>query len=204
MRTAHKICNVGEWTEAAGDVITDTKCTPCSTGRFRGKAPTDSKAENEVAVCIVHSICKAGEWTKASGNAFKDTTCVSCKAGTFRDKGPINTIPEQEANVCKPPTTTTTTAPAKKCVWGQGSADVKCNQAAGEVRMRKSSVMTSSLEKCKKSCEDTAGCRSITYFKTNWCTHFSTPCTNTKGSGMAGVERLVAPCKAVRTTSKFT
>merc|ERR1719174_1247112 len=101
-------------------------------------------------------------------------------------------------------TTTTTAAPNGKCIWGQGSANVRCNQAAGEVRLPKSSVMTSSLEKCKKSCEDTAGCRSITYFKTNWCTHFSTPCTNTKGSGMAVVERLVAPCKAVRTTTKPT
>ena len=103
MHTAHKICNAGQWTEAAGDAYTDTKCTACSTGRFRAKAPSDGKAEHEFAVCIVHSICKAGEWTKATGTAVTDTTCVPCKAGSFREKAPtISTFAEQEAHVCRP------------------------------------------------------------------------------------------------------
>ena len=100
-------------------------------------------------------------------------------------------------------TTTTTTTSNDKCTWEQGSTNAKCNQAAGEVALKKSSVMVSSLEQCKKSCEDAAGCRSITYFATGWCAHFSTPCTNTKKSGKAVVQRLARACKAAQTTSEF-
>ena len=101
-------------------------------------------------------------------------------------------------------TTTTTTTPTGKCSWGRASQDVKCNQGAGEVPLKKSSVMASSLEQCKKSCEDAAGCRSVTYFKTKWCAHFSTPCTKTKKSGKAVVERMATACTPAQTTSKFT
>ena len=101
-------------------------------------------------------------------------------------------------------TITTTAAPTGNCIWGQASPDVKCNQGAGEVPLKKSSVMASSLEQCKKSCEYAAGCRSVTYFKTKWCAHFSTPCTKTKKSGKAIVERLATPCTPALTTSEFT
>ena len=89
------MCKAGEWTEVPGDAVTDTKCTPCTEGRFRALAPTDNtKAEKEDDVCIAHKICKAGEWTKAAGSVITDTTCVACKANTFREKGPTNTLPE--------------------------------------------------------------------------------------------------------------
>ena len=94
---------------------------------------------------------------------------------------------------------TTTAATTDECVWGQGSQNAKCNQNAGEVFMRESSVMVSSLDQCKKSCEDAKGCQSVTYFKTGWCAHFSTPCTKTKKS-QAVVERLTTPCKPVLTS----
>ena len=87
--------------------------------------------------------------------------------------------------------------PPHKCGWGPASPNVKCNQGAGEVPLKASSTMASSLEQCKKSCEDTVGCRSVTYFKTGWCAHFSTPCTKTKKNGKAIVERLA--CKPVPT-----
>ena len=72
MCAAHKICRAGEWTEVAGDATTDTKCTTCSTGRFRATAPTDNQAESKVHVCSAHKVCKAGEWTKATGTATTD------------------------------------------------------------------------------------------------------------------------------------
>ena len=193
MRTAHKTCKVGEWTETAGDAATDTKCTLCSTGRFRAKKPTENKAEIEVAVCIVHRICKAGEWTKAAGTAVTDTICMACKRGTFREKEPTSTVAEQEALVCKPHTTcatneqikivgtsTSDTVCSARIKWKHAVPGDQCDTSAGEVPLRKSSLMTSSLNRCKKACENAAGCQSVTYYNNGWCAHFSTKCTRTK------------------------
>merc|ERR1739847_38399 len=50
----------------------------------------------------------------------------------------------------------------------------------------------SSLEECKVLCEGAVGCRSVTFFKNGWCTHYSTPCTHTKSSKMGIVAQLIA------------
>ena len=97
---AHKVCSEGQWTEAAGYGTKDTKCTACSAGRFRVKAPTDGKAEKEGDVCISHRKCKRGEWTRLTGTSVSDTTCVPCKPGTFRANGASSTRAEQEVDVC--------------------------------------------------------------------------------------------------------
>merc|ERR1711939_978230 len=52
----------------------------------------------------------------------------------------------------------------------------------------------SNLEDCKTSCQNNADCKSITLFKSGWCSHYSTPCTNTKKKGKAVIAmRLVTP-----------
>ena len=43
----------------------------------------------------------------------------------------------------------------------------------------------SSFEYCKQSCEDMAGGQSITFLNNGWCSHFSTPCTNTRTNNKA-------------------
>ena len=187
------MCKAGEWTEAAGDATTDAKCSACSPGRFRDKQATDSNAEREADVCIVHTICKAGEWTKATGTAVTDTTCTPCKAGTFREKAPTNTAAEQEAHVCKPHsicaagerteavgTSTKDTECSTRVEWKDPDPGVQCDTSAGEMVLKKSSKKVPTIGKCKQSCEDAAGCQSITFFKNGWCSHFSTPCSNTK------------------------
>merc|ERR1719199_653257 len=50
----------------------------------------------------------------------------------------------------------------------------------GEKYLSASSKKVSSEEACKQSCEDVAACRSITFFKGGWCSHFSTECKATK------------------------
>ena len=55
--------------------------------------------------------------------------------------------------------------------------NAKCDTNAGEVYRSQSPGKLSSLESCKKSCQDDTGCQSITYHKSGWCSHFSTPCT---------------------------
>ena len=56
-----------------------------------------------------------------------------------------------------------------------------------------SSGKRSSLEVCKTSCEEVMGCQSITYFKSKWCSHFSTECTRTRWSFKAVAIRLSSP-----------
>ena len=63
---------------------------------------------------------------------------------------------------------------------------VECDTSAGEVYMKKASPgKVSSLDACKKSCEAAVGCQSITFFRSGWCSLFSTPCTKTKRNNKA-------------------
>ena len=73
--------------------------------------------------------------------------------------------------------------------WMDVGSKTACDTDAGEVFMP-SSREVASLEECKKSCEGVAGCQSITYFKSRWCSHFSTPCSNTKRHNKAASHRL--------------
>ena len=67
-----------------------------------------------------------------------------------------------------------------------------CDSSAGEVYLLSSPGKGLSLDRCKKACEDTAGCQSITYFKTGWCSHYSTPCTKTTRINKAVAYRFSA------------
>ena len=69
--------------------------------------------------------------------------------------------------------------------WVNLQSNIECDAGAGEVYRKQSPGKVSDLETCKKSCEDDAGCRSITFFLSKWCSHFSTECTRTKFSGNA-------------------
>ena len=225
--TPHKLCLAGQWIKAAGTKSTDTECVDCAPGTWRRLAPTSNAFAESKGVCTPHKLCSAGQWIKAAGNTKMDTKCTDCAVGTWRETGPTRNVAEREADVCAPHslcgtgfatetagTSTTDTVCVrtkdtsdgsvvnkgsdKGCIWGQSNKNVKCNQGAGEVPLRESSVRTSSLEECKVSCEYAVGCQSVTYFKTGFCAHFSTPCTNTKKSGKAVVERLETACTMTR------
>ena len=64
--------------------------------------------------------------------------------------------------------------------WVTVGKNVDCDWGAGEKYLQSSQPQISSVEQCQKSCEDAAGCKTITFLPyTSWCSHFSTPCTNT-------------------------
>ena len=68
---------------------------------------------------------------------------------------------------------------------------MQCHAGAGEIYNAKSSGEVSDLAACQKSCEDQAGCQSITFFeKSGWCSHFSSDCAETKGATKAISMRL--------------
>ena len=51
--------------------------------------------------------------------------------------------------------------------------------------MKNSPGKVSSLDQCKQSCEATRGCQSITFFRSGYCSLYSTPCTKTKRNNKA-------------------
>ena len=74
--------------------------------------------------------------------------------------------------------------------WVTVGSSLSCDTSAGEIYRNQSPGKLPSLEACKKSCEDDAGCRSISYMKTGWCSHFSTRCIKTTFANKAVALRL--------------
>ena len=64
--------------------------------------------------------------------------------------------------------------------WIEVGAKLECDGSAGEVYLESSRGKVPSLEECKQSCADAEECKSISYFTTGWCSHWSTLCTKTK------------------------
>merc|ERR1711866_28662 len=96
----------------------------------------------------------------------------------------------------------TTAAPSGvKPTWSSASSNAECDTGAGEAFLNNSPGKVSSLEQCKKTCKNSPSCKSITYFKSRWCSHFSTPCTNTQANKKAMVMRL-SPKASIATTMK--
>ena len=99
-------------------------------------------------------------------------------------------------------TYTITTLADAESSWRKVGANTVCDTSAGEVYLKSSPGKLPNLEACKKSCQDDAGCKSITYFKSGWCSHFSTPCT--KGKKGAGTTlTLVADSGTTKTPGQF-
>merc|ERR1712224_887550 len=98
-----------------------------------------------------------------------------------------------------PTTASTTQAPTTgaKAVWIHSKNDAVCDTTAGEVVSGQS---PGNLETCKKSCEDDAGCQSITYFSTGLCARFSTQCMTTAFMKGAVAMRLGIPTTQAPTT----
>ena len=86
-----------------------------------------------------------------------------------------------------------------KYIWSKAISRAECDTSAGEVYMKGSPGKVSSLDKCKKSCKATRGCRSITFFKSGYCSLYSTPCTGTKRNNKA--EALLSLIKQTDTTA---
>ena len=82
----------------------------------------------------------------------------------------------------------TLTAPQR--TWEEVGANTQCDAGAGEVYRSQSPGKVSDLAACQKSCEDDAGCQSITFFNSGWCSHFGTGCAKTKVTSKAVSMRL--------------
>merc|ERR1712032_1151588 len=67
-----------------------------------------------------------------------------------------------------------------KRTWSADGSNTECDAGAGEVYRSQSSGLAKEIDACKKSCEDDSECKSITFFTSGWCSHFSTDCTKRK------------------------
>ena len=67
-----------------------------------------------------------------------------------------------------------------KAKWIEIGAKLECDGYNGEVYLESSRGKVPTLAECKESCESADGCQSISYFKSGWCSHWSTPCTKTR------------------------
>ena len=74
--------------------------------------------------------------------------------------------------------------------WVEVGSNTQCDAGAGEAYQSQSSGKVADIAACKKSCENDAGCKSITFYNSGWCSHFSTGCTKTKSSSNAISMRL--------------
>ena len=88
--------------------------------------------------------------------------------------------------------------------WVTVGNNIDCSGKSGEIFLQSSRPKISSVDQCKQLCRDADGCQSITYFRnTGWCSHFSTPCTNTIAySQPTVVLRLVEEDFKAQTTNK--
>merc|ERR1712037_877476 len=98
----------------------------------------------------------------------------------------------------------TTAPPTLKRTWGDPLVGAQCDTRFGEVILKRSSTRVSTIDKCKKSCEDAAGCQSVTYFKNGWCSHFSTSCKKIKRNLNAVAVSLVAQSLNLNSNSNNT
>merc|ERR1711934_705076 len=75
--------------------------------------------------------------------------------------------------------------PSKK--WIRAETKAICDTSAGEVYIKGSPGKLMNAKQCQKACEDYPKCKSITFFKSGWCSLFSTACT--KPGGLARSRR---------------
>jgi len=67
-------------------------------------------------------------------------------------------------------------ADAGKPTWQEVGYGLACDNTAGEVSLPSPGKV--SLGDCQKACEDLDQCKSITFWPSKWCSHFSTTCDN--------------------------
>merc|ERR1712199_88261 len=70
---------------------------------------------------------------------------------------------------------------AAKDKWIEIGAQLECDgYNGGEVYLESSRGKVPTLAECKASCESAKGCKSISYFKSGWCSYWATPCKKSK------------------------
>ena len=75
--------------------------------------------------------------------------------------------------------------------WEDAGNDAVCDVSAGEKYLSNSPGAGQTIETCRRTCEDSAECQSITFYNSGWCSHWSTLCAVTKRNDKAKSLRFV-------------
>ena len=97
-------------------------------------------------------------------------------------------------------------APDNQGLWVEIGSNIQCDISAGEKYLKSSPQKVPSIWQCKRSCQASVGCQSITYFQylnNGWCSHFSTPCTKHKKNTKAVSMRLDINAASTSTPGRF-
>jgi len=171
------------WVEAGSNA----QCDAGSGEVYRSQSPGKV---SDIAAC--KKSCEDDPKCK-SITFFNSGWCSHFSTECTKTKTTNKAIAMRLGGVISSTTTKVQATTAAKHTWAEVGSDAQCNAGAGEVYQRQSSDKVADIEACKKSCEDDAKCRSITFFwRTKWCSHFSTECTKTKSANKAIAMRLTS------------
>jgi len=156
----------------------------CSQGKLRGRRlnagdTSDGVAfpsGDEVKVSKEQAEEACADLREQRQNCVTDMRMVNEPDAIAKIKGDFDAV---ESTVKALEATALVSSDVKR-VWRKTGSNVECDTNAGESYLKTSPGRGSTLEQCKKACEDSAACQSITYFRSGWCSHFSTPCSKTK------------------------
>merc|ERR1712032_987328 len=140
--------------------------------------------------------------TTTKAPTTKATTKPPTKPATKPATKPPTKAPTKPAT--KPPTKAPTKAPTKpaptttrgQLKWVLLSFNGECDTDKGEVYLDTSPKKVANLQVCQKTCQDSAKCKSITFFPSRWCSHYSTSCANVRKKKRAIAMRWVVASKS--------
>lgn len=137
-----------------------------------------------------YDACKFDQATELTSSSVREYTYKASAAGTFyfacKVRGHCDfgsqklalTVTQGSGKPARPTRAPPTTAPAPTTMAKPLSqVDKACNPSSNK-RTADSPGYVASLEVCTALCAAHEDCKSITYFSSHWCIHYSTSCTN--------------------------
>ena len=164
--------NRGTWANVGSNIECDISAGEIYLEDSSGKVPSVGECKK---LCEFKEECQSITYLKNGWCRHFSTVCTNHKRNT-----------QAVSMRLDPPTT-------HRGKWTKLGHHIECDVSAGEKYIQDSPGKLPNLDQCKKLCEVKKECQSITYLKTGWCNHYSTPCTNHKSSTKAVSMRLDVP-----------
>merc|ERR1719198_2763947 len=156
-----------QWTEIGANLECDGYDGEVYLESSQGKVPTLAECKES---CESAKECTSISYFKSGWCSHWSTPC---KKTRFNKKVAVSlkftVVPD-----------TVTIPKSGKAKWIEIGAKLECDGYNGEVYLESSRGKVPTLAECKESCESTNECKSISYFNSGWCSHWSTTCKKTK------------------------
>merc|ERR1712032_215267 len=177
------------WVTVAANAVCDTTQGEEFMQQSPGKVPSVEACQQG---CEAQSGCQSISYLRSTWCSFYSTSCATTTfqngAVAMRLQGPTTPAPATTAGTTAPTTPGTTTPTVQ---WEFLGANEECNQLAGEVFMSTSPGNVGSLDACKSTCQAQSQCKSITYFNSGWCSHYSSECTARRATSKANSYKII-------------